>query len=199
MRSTILERSQQKFATNLAKGVSQTDAYQDAYPNSSKESAKAHASRLVANGNVSDFVQKRRKEAIRYADIKQAEVLGETTRIAFASVENALDKNGYFDFKKALKTDAASFIKKVTRTQTKYGENVAFEFYSKADALAKLGDYLGMKVDPKENPESLTDEALARELGRRLRARDFTEDEVIEGVRSKFPNVDMQEITKAVN
>jgi len=198
-RKSKLNSRQEKFGTNVAKGMSQTAAYQDAYPSSSKDAAKVDASRLLTNANVSIFVQKRREEAIRYADIKQAEVLGETTRIAFASIEGAMDENGHFDFNKAVETGAASLIKKVTRTATQYGENVAFEFYSKADALGKLGEYLGMKVDPKENPASLTDEALARELSRRLRARDFTEDEVIEGVKSKFPNIDIQEITKAIN
>jgi len=150
-----LTQQQEKFVNNIVKGENQTNAYQDAFPDSTRQAARTNAARLIAKDNIFDAVNKRKIQAAKNANITEAEVMGATAMIAFSSIEDAHDANGYFDYKKAVKTGAASLIKKISRTQTPHGENVSVEFYSKKDALDKLGEYLGMKQKERENAETL--------------------------------------------
>ncbi len=55
-------------------------------------------------------------------------------------------------------------IKKINRSPTKYGEAVSVEFYSKSDALAKLGNYVGVEnfaPKPTQNELDLAQQFLA--------------------------------------
>jgi hypothetical protein len=103
---------------------------------------------------VAAAVEKRKAELAAHAEVTDVQVLGGTAKIAFASIEDALDKDGRFDFKKAVKTGAADLIKKISHRPSKYGEAVTVEFYPKDAALAKLGDYLGLNKDNAPNPKA---------------------------------------------
>ncbi len=136
---------QQKFIENVVAGKNHTDAYADAFPKSARNSAGSNAARLMRDDTISKEITRRKNKAARNANITTAQVLGATAMIAFADIRDAHDPDGYFDYKKAVKTGAVALIRKMTRTNTRYGENVSVEFYSKKDALDRLGDYLGMR------------------------------------------------------
>lgn len=137
---------QQKFIDNVVAGKNHTDAYADAFPKSARSSAGSNAARLMKDDTISREITRRKEKAARNANITAAQVMGATAMIAFADIRDAHDADGYFDYKKAVKTGAVALIKKMTRKTTQFGEDVSVEFYSKKDALDRLGDYLGMRV-----------------------------------------------------
>lgn len=148
-----LNTKQQKFVDAVANGVSNRDAAIAA--GYSAKNADSIASRLSKNIKVTTALEERQAYYRSIANVESSEVIGAYKEMAFASIEDALDETGYLDFDKAKKTGAAKLIKKISRQQTKYGETVAVEFYSRTDALSQLSDILGIKQLPKENAETI--------------------------------------------
>ncbi len=65
-----LKIEHQKFLTNLVhKGMNQTNAYLDVYKDSSPEAAKADASRLLTNANVSEAYKELKAELKERAQV----------------------------------------------------------------------------------------------------------------------------------
>ena len=161
-----LKPAQEKFIENVAKGMNQTDAYQDAYPKAKRSTARNNAARLLANASISDAVKTRKEEAALHANVTNAQVLGATAKIAFASIEDAHDEQGYFDYQKAVKSGAVEIIKSISRTPNKYGEAIKVEFYSKQGALDRIGDYLGMRQKERDNETDKEIAGLVQDLHR---------------------------------
>lgn len=145
----------EKFIESVVSGKKQTDAYTDAYPNSSRSAARNNASRLMADDSIYREIEERKKQAARSAKVTIAQVMGATAAIAFADIRDVHDSLGYFDYQKACSTGAIALVKKISRTQNQFGENIAVEFYDKKGALDRLGDYLGMKQSDRPNDETL--------------------------------------------
>jgi len=140
----------------------------------------------------SEEIKRRREYYAKMSDVEQKEVMGATAQIAFADIADSLDIHGNLDFKKAKKSGTTALIKKISRTQTKYGENTAIEFYSKQDALKTLGDYLGMKIEAKDNPANASPEQKAQLYYDTLVKNKMAEDKALKITRDtwKMPTFD---------
>lgn len=183
-----------KFIENLSNGMNQTKAYQDAYPDASAATARANASTLLTNTNISEELEKRKQRAAHLADVRKAQVLGETAAIAFGDIADALTDWGTFSFELAKAAGVTHLIKKIKPTM--YGTEV--EFYNKADALAKLGNYLGMNVDAKENPADWSEEKQAQKYFEHLSKKGYTDEKIAGFLTERFPTVDIPKVRKKV-
>jgi hypothetical protein len=132
-------------------GLSLTAAALDA--GYSPKLVRAVASRVGKRPRVIKAIELRKKYLAEMADVRAADVLGATARIAFGSIVDALDADGNFDFRKAKHTGAADLIKKITKKPGEYGTAITVEFYPKDAALARLGNYLGLETEARPNPK----------------------------------------------
>lgn len=153
MREQKLNRQQQIFVDAVSLGKSHRDAAVEA--GYSLKSASVIASKLLNLGKVQTALQERQEYYRSISDVQPEEVIGAHKEMAFASIEDALDDNGRLDFAKAKANGSAKLIKKISRQQTKYGETVAVEFYSRTEALGQLTDILGLKQAPRDNSVSI--------------------------------------------
>ena len=138
----------------VAKGETATDAYKRSGHKATK-SAGIQASQKLNTPIIQEALEKRRAYFRSIADVDAKDIIGAQAEIAFASIEDAMDDEGVLDFAKAKENGSAKLIKKISRQQTKYGETVAVEFYSRTDALAQLADILGIKQKPRENDDTI--------------------------------------------
>lgn len=153
------------FAQALAKGKTATEAYADAgyKPN------RSHASRLVANGNITARVAEIQHKGADKASISVARVLQELSRLGLADVRNGFDADGNLLPPQEWSDDFAASvasIEVVTRTLPGYTEEVTkaggwkarrrkakveyihkIRFWDKNSALEKIAKHLGMFVD----------------------------------------------------
>lgn len=151
-----LTKRQQKFVKEYTKPDTKSATQAALAAGYSPKSAAESASENLKNSYIFEQIEMRKRRAERLAKVTPEQVLGATAAIAFSSIEDALDKNGYFDFTRAQETGAVEMIKKINRNPTKYGEAVSVEFYSKSEALAKLGNYIGVeKFAPAVQTEEL--------------------------------------------
>jgi hypothetical protein len=155
-----LTHKEQKFVDLVAKGVGHRDAAIKA--GYSARSAHTLAARLLNKVVICDALEKRREYFRSIANVEAKDIIGAQAEMAFASIEDALDDAGHLDFAKAKANGSAKLIKKISRQQTKYGETVAVEFYSRSDALGQLTDILGLKQMPKSNEAD--NEAIAKKI-----------------------------------
>src|SRR5262245_22469955 len=90
-RKPRLTAVQEKFVSEYLVDLNATRAYLHAFPGSSYNAARAHASRLVANGNVKTEIT-RALRAVRKASRLSAErVLREVCLIAFSDIADVFD------------------------------------------------------------------------------------------------------------
>jgi hypothetical protein len=148
-----LSPKEQKFVDLVAKGYGHADAAKEA--GYSARSAGTLAARLLKRPEINDGIQARREYFRSIADVDAKDIIGAQVEIAFASIEDALDDKGNLDFAKAKQNGSAKLIKRISRSDTKYGENVSIEFYSRSDALGQLSEILGLKQMPRENATTL--------------------------------------------
>ena len=153
MKDKKLTVKEQKFVDLVAKGTGKAEAAKQA--GYSTRNAAVLASELQKKPNIVTALEERRAFFRSIADVEAKDIIGAQAEIAFATIEDALDDDGRLDFKKAKENGSTKLIKKISRQQTKYGETVAVEFYSRSDALGQLTDILGLKQNPRENADTL--------------------------------------------
>lgn len=126
-----------------------------AYPN-------VEGARLLVNPSIAETIKQRIAEKTMAAD----EVLVRLTEHARNSMQDFLDPDrGELDLASARDGGKLHLVKKLTRTDTKYGKQVAIELYDAQAALALLGKHHGLfkeVIDVQINPSELTDDQLAR-------------------------------------
>lgn len=186
-----LTHKERKFVDLVSKGVSHQQAAKEA--GYSPRSAAVTASRLLKKANVGNALEERKAYYRSIADVQAKDIIGAQQEMAFASIEDALDDNGFLDFQKAKKTGAAKLIKKISRQQTKFGENVAVEFYSRSEALGQLTDILGLKQMPKANAATIVE--LAEQVKAELLKSGWREEEAERFIANKYPET----VSDAVN
>ena len=120
-----------------------------------ENSARVQASKWLANPNIVQNIENRKKALASFVNIKNEMIIGAAIREAFSSIDDVYDARGNFDIKKARRTGAIHHIKSITRTPNKYGEAVKVEMYSAAEARKEVADYLGIKQLPRENEEKV--------------------------------------------
>ena len=143
---------------------------------------------VIANENLNkpyivEAIERRKAEAAMNAGITPEQVLGATALRAFSTIDDAFDEYGYFSIEKARETGAIHLIKKIQRSQTQHGENVAVEFYSNESAQDRLGQYLGLEKQPAQNPADLSTLA---DVVKRYRADVIEQARIFEGTNGKF-------------
>lgn len=171
-----LTTKEQKFVDGVSKGIGHEKAAISA--GYSPKSARTLAARLLQKVEINTAIRKRREYFRSIADIEAKDIIGAQAEIAFASIEDALDDGGYLDFQKAKENGSAKLIKKISRTQNQFGENVAVEFYSRSEALGQLTDILGLKQMPRTNDTDLA--TLLKVIDARLSKEGVSESEIAE-------------------
>ena len=180
-----LNVKQEKFVAAVSKGVgNQQAAIIAGY---SVRSAAALATRLLKNVKIAEALKERQEYYRSISNVEASEVIGAQKEIAFAAIEEALDDNGYLDFKKAKANGSAKLIKKLSRQHTKYGETVSVEFYSRSDALNQLADILGIKQQAKANEADI--QSIADQVLNDLIDNGWQQDDARVFVDQKYPTV----------
>ena len=179
-----LTPSQEKFATGLAKGLSQAEAYRKAYPNSKKwkdESVWQKASVLASNIKVQSRVQELLQKAAAKNEITVERVLREIARLAFFDIRKLVNDDGTPKGLHELDDDTAAAIAgldvaRVGNAVVGEGEILKFKIADKNSALEKLAKHLQIFTDKLEltgkdggpiqtqtiDPSKLSTEALAQ-------------------------------------
>ncbi len=159
----------EKFAQNLARGMSATKAYS----NVGYKPSEAHASRLAGNGKVRTRVAELMAPAVEATEATVERVLEEMVRLAFYDMTAILDStNGRIAMKdpRGLPEDLRRAI--VAITPVEVGEELHYEckFADKQKALDSLARYLQMFKDTPvvENVFRIVNEMDDDELDRRL-------------------------------
>src|SRR5688572_17726258 len=152
-RLTKLRPAEMVFVEEIVAGASQTDAYQKAYPRSSRETARANASKKLADANIQEAVNFRKQIAAELAGISSESVLGALNEIAFASLGDIEFTNyGTIDWERARARGVDHLIKSIRVTVSTKGDvTTHYEMYSRMDALKELVECLGIKQKPREN------------------------------------------------
>lgn len=140
------------FATGLAQGLSQSEAYRRAFPTSCKWTDKtvwSRASELAANSEVRGRVDELAKKAASANEVTVERVVAELARLAFFDVRKLVDETGAPLRLSALDEDTARAIAgldvaRVGNDEMGVGEVLKFKLADKGANLERLGKYLKM-------------------------------------------------------
>jgi phage terminase small subunit len=163
-----LSPKQSAFVEEYLRCWNATDAYQAVYPKSSRDAARAHAARLVANGSVAEEIQRRIDERAMSAN-EVLDRLAEQARAAYSAYLTAAG----VDLQRMIADGKAHLIKGIK--ETAHGRVI--EFHDAQTALVQLGKHHKLFVDKVDvnhsgkiehsNVTELTDEELADIASRR--------------------------------
>jgi phage terminase small subunit len=154
-----LKPEHQKFVQNVASGMNQTEAYQDAYPQVSYDVARVNASRLLTNANISAALQVRVQRNLSHAQTSHDEIIGSAVRQMRSSIDDVLNDEGFFDLEKARETGGIDFVKKLKITERVIpGINAKertceVEMYSSAEGRRDAANYTGLEKAPRSPAE----------------------------------------------
>lgn len=148
----------EKFAQNVAKGKSATEAYKLAGFNARSKSAEAAASRLLGNVKVHARVEELKAAGAERAEISIEKVLRELALIGFANMRDYIrigaDGDPFFDVSD-MTPEQAAVISELTVEDFKDGRGddardvrrIKFKLHDKRAALVDIGKHLGMFKD----------------------------------------------------
>lgn len=152
-----LKPSNETFIEAVVAGKNLTEAYLEAHPDVTRESAGQGGSRLFKSSEIQAAITERKRRAALNADISPESITGALQEIAFASLADIqLLKDGRIDWAHAKKLGLDHLIKevKIQRYRTKDGReivNTNFTMYSRVEALKELADHFGMRQAPRVN------------------------------------------------
>jgi phage terminase small subunit len=141
---------QEAFAKAYLETGNASEAYRQAYPNSTKwKPAALHvkASEMLSNGKVSVRIEQLQAAAQKRHEVTVDRVLAEYVKIAF------VDAGDYFDWgpdgvtvrrKSDLTPEQRAVVAEVSQTVTEKGGTIRVKLHDKLNALEKLGKHLGM-------------------------------------------------------
>lgn len=153
-----LSAKQSAFIDEYLRCWNATDAYQAIYPKSSRDAARAHAARLVANGSISEEIQRRVDERAMSAN----EVLDRLAEQARASYNAYLTQDGTVDFARLIADGKGHLVKGIK--DTAQGRNI--EFHDAQTALLHIGKHHKLFTDKVEVEHSGSVEITADERAR---------------------------------
>lgn len=151
-----LSPQQEAFATALASGMSQADAYRRAYPRSTSWTDKTvweKASRLAAAGKVQARVRELGEKAAAANQVTVDRIVRELARIAFGNKRAVMSWGpGGVTLKdsEALSDDEAALVAEVKETTSATGGSLSLKTHDKVKALELLGKHVGMFADKVE-------------------------------------------------
>jgi len=154
-----LTPAQETFATGVASGLSQSEAYRRAYPRSHRwkpETVWREASRLAAEPKVSTRVQELLQRAAAANEVTVERVVKEMARLAFFDVRRLVGDDGRPLPLPQLDDDTARAIvgldvASVGNADIGVGEVLKFKLADKRGALELLARHLGMLKDRVEH------------------------------------------------
>jgi hypothetical protein len=193
-----LKPQHQIVVNEVAKGKTQTEAYQIAYPDASYGTAKVNASKLLTKANLSEAVQKRINRALSHNNVTPEEVIGSAAFNMRSSMNDLIDEEGYFDLQKARETGAIDLVKEMEIIESidletnKKSVRHKVKYESPASARKEIAGYIGLEKAPQQPINLFTDEEIARELINRMVSKGFERKEVIEAVKGKFPGLELE-------
>lgn len=147
----VLKPQHQIVVNEIVSGANQTEAYQKAYPHVDDATARANASRLLTNANISAEIERRKQRAIAHSQVTAEEVLGSAVFNMRASMNDLMDEEGYFDLKKARETGAVDLIKEMEVIESVDLETMKktvrhkVKFESPAAARKEVANYIGLE------------------------------------------------------
>jgi phage terminase small subunit len=154
---------------------------------------------IINDPFISEAVEKRRKRALAHYKVTPEEVIGSAVFQMRSSMDDLMDEEGYFDLQKARETGAVDLIKEIEFDQKidlETGEKSIrhkVKFDAPSAARKEVANYIGLEKSPQVPIKSFTDLDLAKELMQRLiEKRGWTEEEAIEGIKERFPELDIK-------
>lgn len=153
---------QQRFVEEYMVDLNATQAYIRAgYDVSDNDTARANASRLLTNANVSEAIQKRKKELSEQTGITAQRVIEEYAKVAFSDVRNILTIDGGLKDASEWDDNAAGAIASIksfevtTSEGERIGTNREVKMYDKLRALEAIGKHIGLfEKDNKQKAEA---------------------------------------------
>ena len=146
-----LSPRQEAFAAGVARGLTQAEAYRQAYPKAHGWKDKTvwkRSSELAQKGEVSGRIQGLNAKAAAANEVTQARIIRELARIAFSDMRavTAWGPSGLTLRDSAgLSDDEAAAVLEVSETRTESGGGTRkVKLNDKVRALEMLGKHLGM-------------------------------------------------------
>lgn len=144
-----LEPKQRIFCQKITAGFKVADAYVAAgYSVTTKQSAQANGSRLLAKPNVQTYIQFLQKKAEVEAGVNNVRVLRQYSAIAFSNITDYIEISNESvrlkDIEK-LSPDKQSAIAEISVNPGQFGNSYKVKLHPKMPALAFLTEHLGMK------------------------------------------------------
>ena len=139
-----LSPRQEKFAQGIAAGLTQSDAYREAYPRSrnwASEAARVAGAKMSAIGNISVRISELQSVAAELACLDGAEVMREIKRIAMSDIGKIVDSNGRIKLPHEL--DDATRAAVASFEIDEYGR-IRYKFWDKNVALINAAKILGL-------------------------------------------------------
>ncbi len=139
-----LSPRQEKFAQGIAAGLTQSDAYREAYPRSrnwASEAARVAGAKMSAIANISVRISELRAVAAELACLAGAEVMREIKRIAMSDIGKIVDANGRIKLPHEL--DDATRAAVASFDIDEYGR-IRYKFWDKNAALTSAAKILGL-------------------------------------------------------
>ncbi|HEY5631822.1 MAG TPA: terminase small subunit [Nitrososphaeraceae archaeon] len=160
-----LTPKQEKFAQNVACGMTQADAYRDAFgqgKNTDKTLIEM-ASKLMASPNVNTRVKELTAPAIKKAEVTAEKVINELARIAFFDVGLLYNEDGTIKEIAQLDSEVTRAIHSTKQRIEKQGQDKEdwaeikeIRTHDKLKALELLGKTLAMFTDKTEHSGTLS-------------------------------------------
>lgn len=158
-----LTPQREKFAQNLAKGMSQIDARRDAFGQgkySDKTLAEA-ASRLAADSKIIARVAELTAPALKKAEVTVERVIAELAKVAFIDADSFNNSDGSLKQLDELDENAKGALQSYTVKTINIGEGMTLDIpvhkaHDKMKALELLGKHLAMFTDKHEHSGTLS-------------------------------------------
>jgi len=147
---------QEAFVRGIVSGLSQSEAYRQAYPRSKSwaaESVRVNAAKLAADTNVSLRIKELMAEAASLAALVGSEILWELRCIARSDIGGIMHADGRVKLPQEL--DACTRAAVASFEMDEYGR-IKYKFWDKNAALEKAMKHLGLyEIDNKQKTDPL--------------------------------------------
>jgi phage terminase small subunit len=151
-----LTPKQEAFATNVAAGLSQAEAYRQAFPNSrgwKDESVWQRASKLAGDTKVQSRIQELRGKAAEANEVTIERIVAEVVKIAFANQRDLMTwgpQGVKLRASDELTNEQAAAVHEVAETFSAQGGSLKLKTHDKLGALRFLAELKGYLVKKQE-------------------------------------------------
>ncbi len=151
-----LTPKQEAFATGVAAGLSQAEAYRQAFPNSrgwKDETVWKRASELAGNREVQGRIQELRDKAAEANEVTIERIVAEVVKIAFANQRDLMTwgpQGVKLRASDELTDEQAAAVSEVSETISSTGGSLKLKTHDKLGALRFLAELKGFLVKKQE-------------------------------------------------